>query len=240
MEAACAHRGVAAFGSGFERSGAMTPLPGVRRELDDIGALMPGIVRYDTDFTGVALREALDSSFPVVHIASHFVLQPGNVLQSYLALGDGSTLTLRDVAVDGYRFDGIDLLTLSACNTATPDSGSNGREMEGFGGTLQRLGARSVIATLWPVADRVTPRIMRSLYAERVDRPATSKAELLRHAQLAALRGNDVDGAMLTHALAERSALRAHADAARFTPPASAPFAHPYYWAAFVLIGNWR
>jgi len=49
-------------------------------------------------------------------------------------------------------FGGVDLLTLSACDTASGGTGANGKEVEGFAVLAQRKGAKAVIATLWPVA----------------------------------------------------------------------------------------
>jgi CHAT domain-containing protein len=61
----------------------------------------------------------------------------------------------------------VDLLTLSACDTATGGAGSDGREVEGFGVLAQRQGAGAVMASLWPVADRSTELLMRGFYRER-------------------------------------------------------------------------
>jgi len=64
-------------------------------------------------------------------------------------------------------FSGVDLLTLSACNTATGGTGANGKEVEGFGVLAQRQGAKSVIASLWPVADSSTKVLMQEFYRLR-------------------------------------------------------------------------
>jgi CHAT domain-containing protein len=57
----------------------------------------------------------------VVHIASHFRFQPGNEMQSYLLLGDGRHLSLAELKSAGNLFRGVQLLTLSACNTGMGD-----------------------------------------------------------------------------------------------------------------------
>ncbi len=51
-----------------------------------------------------------------------------------------------------FRFKGVDLLTLSACQTAG-EVGSDGKEVESFATLAQNAGASSVMATLWPIAD---------------------------------------------------------------------------------------
>ena len=86
-------------------------------------------------------------------------------------------------------FERVELLTLSACDTAT--SGSNGKEMEGFAFIAQELGARAVVASLWPVADVGTEVLMREFYQLKETKPQWSKAEALRQAQMALLKGAD-------------------------------------------------
>ncbi len=60
----------------------------------------------------------------------------------------------------------MDLLTLSACDTATGSS-ADGREVDGLGMIAQKQGAKAVIATLWAVADESTGRLMAEFYRLR-------------------------------------------------------------------------
>src|SRR2546422_10263014 len=125
----------------------------------------------------------------VVHIASHFQFQPGNETNSALLLGDGSFLSLAQIKSLPNVFGGVELLTLSACNTATGGSGANGKEVEGFGVLAQRQGAKAVVASLWPVADRSTKLLMQEFYRLREAKGSTTKIEALRQAQIELLRG---------------------------------------------------
>ncbi|MDW8373922.1 MAG: CHAT domain-containing protein, partial [Planctomycetota bacterium] len=207
------------------------PLPAVREELEGIvkAGVLPGEVYLDDEFTARRLRDSLDRAYPVLHVASHFVFQPGTEANSFLLLGDGSRLTLRELKERDFDFRHVDLMALSACDTAVGGGrDANGAEIEGFGALVQRQGARGVIATLWPVADESTGLLMRSFYRLR-ERERLSKAEALRRAQLALLRG-EVSGA----AGEARGLRRTDRPAA-----ASAPYAHPYFWAPFILMGNW-
>ena len=111
-------------------------------------------------------------------------------------------------------FGGVDILTLSACNTASAGADADGKEVEGFAEIAQEQGARSVVASLWAVADNSTRSLMEAFYRNRVTPPGKSKAEALREAQVALLTG-------------------------KAGGPAR-PYAHPFYWAPFVLVGNWR
>lgn len=202
-------------------------LPGVKDELAGIvksstgSGIMPGEVHLDQEFTAGRIKQSLD--YPVLHIASHFVFQPGTEADSYLLLGDSSRLSLKALKEDDYDFRDVDLITLSACQTAVGGGkDENGREIEGFGALAQRQGAKGVIATLWPVADASTGLFMREFYRLR-QTEKLSKAEAMRRAQMILLKGRGDAGKI--------------AECAESTT--SACFAHPFYWAPFILMGNW-
>jgi CHAT domain-containing protein len=222
--------GVTASHPGF------APLPGVAREIEAIfgdpgkpGALA-GAASLDDKFTRDAFRAALQKRPEIVHIASHFKLVPGRETDSFLLLGDGSPLSLSDIRKGrGFRFGGVDLLTLSACETARGGDG-DGDEVESFGALAQMNGASSVMATLWPVADEATAALMKSFYRHMVEEKM-SKADALRAAQVEAIRGSGARDAKDERGAA--SLVEAKATSA----PASA--SHPYFWSPFVLMGNW-
>ena len=207
-----------AAGLGLTRKlGEFDPLPGVQAEMDGIirsarsasaaGAL-PGEVHLDEAFTAQRLKDVSQRHFSVLHIASHFRFSPGTEANSFLLLGDGQQLTLGELRTQNYRFDQVDLLTLSACDTGLGGGrDERGREIEGFGVIAQQQGAKAVLATLWPVADQSTAQLMADLYRRRQEQ-RLSKVEALRQAQLA---------------------LQAQ-------PRTS----HPFYWAPFILMGNWK
>ena len=183
----------------------------------------------DEEFTDGSFREALRQRYPVVHIASHFAFKPGDETDSFLLLGDGSRLPLSKIKTSTNLFGGVDLLTLSACDTATGGAGSDGREVEGFGVLAQRQGAKAVMASLWPVADASTRLLMQEFYKLRGEGQGMTKAEALRRAQVELLRGADAQTAS-----GERRGLSVTGNAT------AARFSHPYFWAPFILIGNWK
>jgi CHAT domain-containing protein len=174
------------------QQGEFPALPGVQAELDSIvrsgnGGILPGEVYLDDAFTAVRLKDISQRTFPVVHIASHFQFSPGTEINSFLLLGDGSELTLGDIRTQNYRFDNVDLLTLSACNTGLGGGrDAKGIEIEGFGVITQQQGAKAVMATLWPVRDQSTALLMADMYREH-QHGNVSKIEALRQAQLALL-----------------------------------------------------
>jgi CHAT domain-containing protein/Flp pilus assembly protein TadD len=205
-------------------------LPAVKGELDGIMEGMKGQVKFDNDFTAKAFKAGLESEPSVVHLASHFVFAPGNETDSYLLLGDGKKLSLKEIK-DGYEFVNLDLLTLSACETAVGGGkDANGREVEGFGALAQNQGAKGVIATLWPVADQSTGQFMQLLYGYRQQNPGMTKAQAMQKAQLAFIEGK-VEPAL---AAVSRGAPKITASPAPVTTTD-----HPYYWAPFILMGNW-
>jgi|GEM_PF-1052627 len=208
--------------------GAFSALPSVPKELHgivlsggvDADGVLPGIVKLDKEFQVDSLRDALDEGYAVLHLATHFELRPGTAKDSFLLLGDGSHLSLDTIKYDDFDFRDVDMLTLSACNTGMGLSAgvNDGKEVEGFAALAQSLGARSVIATLWPVADESTGLFMQNFYKLRASQPEVNKAEAMRRIQVKLLRG------------ALRSAEH---------PDIDKPFAHPFFWAPFVLLGNW-
>ena len=203
-----------AAGLGVTRAqGEFAALPAVKAEMRSIikvggDGVLPGEVYLDEAFTALRFKDVSQRPFQLLHVASHFRFSPGTEVNSFLLLGDGQQLTLGDIRTQNYRFDNVDLLTLSACDTGLGGGwDAQGREIEGFGVIAQQQGAKAVLATLWPVADESTATLMAEMYRRRQDDHLT-KIEALRQAQLSLL--------------------------------AQSRYAHPFYWAPFILMGNWK
>ncbi|MBV9492291.1 MAG: tetratricopeptide repeat protein, partial [Verrucomicrobia bacterium] len=152
-------------------------LHGIIRDEQGMAGVLPGTVLLDEAFTADRLQDSLHAKYAVVHIASHFELAPGDDSASFLLLGDGSHLTLARLALIPNLFADVDLLTLSACNTAMGGTHPDGRELESLGMIAQRKGAKAVVATLWPVADESTRLLMQEFYRLHAAEPGISKAE---------------------------------------------------------------
>jgi CHAT domain-containing protein len=222
-------------------------LPGVPEELNGIvraegqfnsPGILPGTVKLDESFNLDALETAIElDRSKVLHIASHFRFNADN-RDSFLLLGNNGALTLSDF--NGFSLSGVELLTLSACDTAGILK-ADGREIEGLGMSAQSKGAKAVIATLWSVADRSTSLLMQEFYKQRAQSSVKSrslpKAEALRQAQLSLLYGKDY---LSSYRQSKRGPVVAGEKTASSRPNSDAPFAHPYYWAPFILIGNAR
>jgi CHAT domain-containing protein/Tfp pilus assembly protein PilF len=198
------------------------------------GALA-GVAIEDKEFTLARFQEELRHNRPVVHVASHYVFQPVGE-GSFLLLGDGSHLTLKDIdRWKGLPFYGVELLTLSACETAVGSHPSElaGAEVDGLSMVAQQKGAAAVLATLWPVNDPATARFMGEFYARR--QQGLTKLEALRQTQLAFLRGM----LALPKLASTASPATARKDDGPVSPRgAEEGWTHPYYWAPFILLGN--
>ena len=196
-------------------------LNGIIRDEDAGGSngILRGRIMLDEAFTEENLKAALiQRLYQVVHIASHFKFNAdGNSNDSFLLLGSGKLprLTIAQIASIPNFFAGVELLTLSACETAVGDQASRhqddqGVEVESLGVVAQRKGASAVIASLWEVADLSTSKLMQDFYRCHASAAAPTKAEALRQAQLDLLLKTN------------------------------GKYSHPFYWAPFVIIGNWQ
>jgi CHAT domain-containing protein len=159
-----------------------TPLPTVRRELDAIAALFPGKTLFDAEFSLPRVQQELGAQeYGVVHIASHGHFA-GDARQSFLLTHDGR-ITLAElgdlVGRTRLRDQPIELLTLSACETAEGDD----RAALGLAGIAVEAGARSALGTLWSVNDAAAADLLVDFYRELRDAPI-SKAVALQRAQL--------------------------------------------------------
>ncbi|BAZ08274.1 TPR repeat protein [Calothrix sp. NIES-4071] len=181
-------------------------LPAVESEVKQISKKVPSELLLNQKFTSEALAQRLKSSrADVVHLATHGQFS-SRLEDTFLLTWDGQ-LDVKELS-ELLKYRGgnvskpIELLVLSACDTATGDE----RAALGLAGLAVKSGARSTIATLWPIKDKAAEMLMTQLY-EQLQQPKITKAEALRQAQINLIRKTD--------------------------------FADPFFWSAFVLVGNW-
>jgi CHAT domain-containing protein len=186
-----------------------TALENVKSEWMAIQSAIPSKALLNASFTQSQFQQELDSRpFPVVHIATHgqFSSDPE---ETFILLWD-RVLNVKDLnsLLQTERrsvSEIVDLLVLSACETATGDR----RASLGLAGVAVRAGARSTLATLWQINDESTAALMSGFYRKLSENPALSKAEALRQAQLELWNNTNQDWQV------------------------------PFFWAAYVLVGNW-
>ena len=161
------------------------PLPYVSVELQAIQELYGGSRLLNEDFLLTNMeRELRDEQFNIVHIASHGQFG-ANVDETFvLSFDDKLTIDRLGQLVGLFRFrdDPLDLLTLSACETAAGDD----RAALGLAGIAIRAGARSALATLWHINDPASSKLVAEFYRQ-LDDPSISRAAALQAAQLKVL-----------------------------------------------------
>ncbi|WP_139276670.1 CHAT domain-containing protein [Spirulina major] len=204
------------------------PLPGVPTELAAITNTIAQSQSFlNEGFTLANLQTARQAeAFQIVHLATHGEFRPGSPDNSYIQFWR-ERLPLSDFPSLQFNNPPVDLLVLSACQTAVGDP-----EAElGFAGLAVLAGVRSVLGSLWSVSDAGTLGLMTTFYQELSQLPI--KSEALRQAQLAMLRG------------------QIRIEAGRLITPSSQiplpqelqslgdrTLTHPYFWSAFTMIGN--
>jgi CHAT domain-containing protein/tetratricopeptide (TPR) repeat protein len=228
-------------------------LPGAKTELMKIvrdgnkpgeTGIFSGRRLMNKDFTAAAFSDSLAGAggrkFNAVHMASHFRLGDDRS-SSFLLLGDGTTLSLEEISKSPrISFGGVELVTLSACNTAF-GTNSTGREIDSLADIIQAKSGKAVLATLWSVSDESTSMLMSEFYRIRKDIPVLGKAGAIQAVQKQLIEGRLKVG--LTRAEIFRPKPDPTAGSSglpKFVFDPAKPFAHPYYWSPFVLIGNWR
>ena len=200
-------------------------LPFARIEVDGIAKTVPGVNRlFDTAFTRAAIdREK--NRYTVIHLATHAAFLTGEPRKSFVLLGDGERISLRDI--QNWSLTNVDLVVLSACETGLGGRLGNGEEILGFGYVMQSAGARASIASLWSIDDGGTQLLMNAFY-ELLQEKHLSKAQALQQAQLKLIRGGSLmQGDERGVSIADKAGNEVRAD-----------LDHPYYWAPFILIGN--
>lgn len=165
-----------------------------------------------------ALRSRQDMAAWHPGLLSGLVLAGAN--QPVVPERDDGVLTALEMAQ--LDLHGVELATLSACDTGLGET-AGGEGVLGLQRALQVAGARSVVATLWPVHDKAAQALMVEFY-DNLWRKKMPKLAALRAAQLTMLREG------ITRGLVPLDAPASHTP--RRVPPA--------YWAAFVLSGDWR
>lgn len=216
--------------SNFPAKYDQNPLPAVPLEISTIvGKIWPGSSFLNEAFTLANLKDKRNQpQYKIIHLATHGDFQPGGAENSYIQFWDTK---LRLNQLDQLKLSNpqVELLVLSACTTAVGDEQAE----LGFAGLAVHAGVKSALASLWYVSDAGTLGLMTEFYQQL--RTAPIKAEALRQAQLAMLRGEV--------RLQDGYLVRSGNNQALPLPPELAArgdrnLSHPYYWAAFTMIGS--
>ena len=196
-----------AFGNPTISPDVADPLPGAEREVQALAAQFPGATLYfnaeanKTNFAAAAPKARL------VHVAAHAMADTLDPLHSKVLLADedGKPNYLEAKDVIGMDLGNVAMLALSACESGLGRV-DNGDEVLGFTRSFLSAGTSTLLASLWPVSDAATEKLMTTLYAD------------------------------LAKGVVVQDAMRDAQRAVMADPQTS----HPFYWAPFNLIGNWR
>ena len=183
------------------------------------------------DATGEAIRPLLPRS-RIVHLATHGRFQASGTVEAFgvygasarfdsrVALADANfgrpTAILTADEVGRMDLHRTDLVVLSACESGLGHVRA-GQGTIGLFGAFDRAGARTVVGSLWEVADAPTAALMKAFYRHLWTESPTGgpvgPAAALRAAQLDLIHGRvtDADGGSL---------------------------ADPRYWSTFILEGD--
>jgi CHAT domain-containing protein/Tfp pilus assembly protein PilF len=244
------------------RGAALERLPGTRREVEAIAALFP-----NDRVTTLLGEQATESAFQrlarngdlkiyrYLHLATHGKTNPDVAMSSALflapdldrsadptALDTDGQITAQQI-VNTWDLD-ADLVVLSACESGLGRY-AGGEGYLGFTQALLVKGARSVVLSQWEVPDSATSLLMDRFYTNLLgkraglDKPML-KAESLREAKdwLRVLDVTQAEAEMKRLGLDTKSGSGRGEKKGIKSAGAVRPFEHPYYWAAFVLIGD--
>ncbi|NET36578.1 MAG: CHAT domain-containing protein [Cyanothece sp. SIO1E1] len=212
--------------SDFKRD---VPLPAVLTELSAITQdLWSGDSFHNKAFTLENLKaNRRQHHFGIIHLATHAVFKPGEPDNSYIRFWN-QNLSLDQLQQLDLRDPPVELLVLSACSTALGDEAAE----LGFAGLAIQSGAKSVLASLWPISDEGTLGFMAEFYRQL--RTAPSKAAALNQAQIAMLN----EQVLLTKEAVTGSGGESIALPPELIGNSNQKLSHPFYWSTFTLIGS--
>lgn len=183
-------------------------LTNVGQEISQVEAQIPASSQLlNENFTRDRLRDELRQTvYPIIHIATHGEF--GSVTEdTFLVTGNNEKLTITDlnniIRSVAHGPETVELLTLTACDTASGDD----LAALGLAGVALQAGVRSALASLWSINDAATVTLVTKFY-EEWRHTGMGKAEALGAAQKSLIA-------------------------------AGKKYAHPYYWAPLILVGNW-
>ena len=190
---------------GLSESKSDRPLPYVSEAMNQIAELYTATQLLNESFLDEKIEaEIIGTPYSMITFATHAEIQ-SDPRKSFLETYD-DRITFdeleRFMRIGQFREQPVELLVLSACQTAEGDE----RAALGLAGVAVKAGARSVMASLWKVSDASTAQLVADFFRNLRD-TSLNKAQALQRAQ--------------QHLLADPR------------------YKEPYFWAGFVLIGNW-
>jgi CHAT domain-containing protein/Tfp pilus assembly protein PilF len=198
-----------------KRGFSLEPLPATRREVEAIAGLFPSRAYFGGDATEARVK-SLGKDVRFLHFACHGLIDERSPLASALALAvpDRPEGVNDDGLLHAWEiFEGVRIdadLVTLSACETALGRDMGGEGLVGLTRAFQYAGARSVLASLWSVSDESTAELMRRFYAH------------------------------LKTGLAKDQALRAAQRELIHSVGGPTPTAHPFHWAGFQIVGDWK
>ena len=175
----------------------------------------------------------LSGGYDIIHFASHSEFNPEFPMFSCIKMAkeknEDGRLEVHEIF--NLDLDNASLVTLSACETGLGKL-SKGDEMIGLTRGFIYAGTPSIVASLWKVNDKSTSDLM-SLFYKNLK--THSKVEALRMAQLEMINGEVGRG--IVRGVGGITASEEGEGSS--DPQMTVNGSHPYFWAPFILLGDW-
>ena len=212
----------------------LAPLPAAELEVKEVSAIFEKkLVLTGQQATKISVKSQ-GPKYDLMLFSTHGEMIESNPLKSNLRFTpsekDDGKLTVNEIFDMEIK---ANLVTLSACETAlVKGEGGDfpqGDDLVGLSRAFIHAGAPSVVASLWKVSDESTVELMRAFYQNL---KSMSKSDALRKAQLDLMKSS--------------IRFRVERGSGSINQPPSYPkgmaieCSHPFFWAPFILLGDWR
>jgi CHAT domain-containing protein/uncharacterized protein HemY len=212
----------------------LAPLPAAEEEVHELSTLFKKrLVLTGREATKTSVKRQ-SPKYDLLHLSTHGEMIESDPLRSNLrftpSAGDDGRLTVNEIFDMEIK---ANLVTLSACETALVKGEEGdfprGDDLVGLSRAFIHAGAPSVVASLWKVSDDSTVELMGSFYRNL---RSMTKAEALQKAQIDLMK----------------SSIRFHVERGSGVITRSTDYqidmaidcSHPFFWAPFILVGDWR
>jgi CHAT domain-containing protein len=167
-------------------------LPGVKQEVTTLSdqTATEHTLLLDDNFTLSRFKQEVTTSpYSIIHIASHGIFGSNAENSFLMAYDDLLHIDELETLLKSEKFakQPIELLTLSACQTAEGDD----RAPLGFAGVALKAKARSAMGTLWPISDEAAFSLMTHFY-QNLQQGNMSKVKALQQAQLTLIKEDNM------------------------------------------------
>ncbi|MFN6516003.1 MAG: CHAT domain-containing protein [Nostoc sp. CreGUA01] len=164
------------------------------------------------DFTISNLKQEIkNTAYPIIHVATH--AQFGTIPEdTFLVTGNNDKLTINQLETLLRQTSNSSNLVELLALTACQTAVGDDRSTLGLAGVALQAGAKSAMASLWSVGDESTANLVAEFYT-KLRESKMSKAQALQLAQLKLINAKETQIDKI--------------------------YNHPYYWAPFIIIGNW-